>query len=119
MQDNPPFIATQRLFLLDGDVSDPWQFLRPESFRAARLRAAPTDKQQNEDPHTKYWNPITPEALFCDGGTRRLCITTDAGVGKSTWLQWAEQELNVRGNGQLAVYLEMRDLPKSAPAYMR
>ena len=72
MRDRPPFIETQRMYLLDGEVSDPWQFLRPEAFRAARLRPAQSDKQSNVDPHTKYWHPITPEALLCDGGMRRL-----------------------------------------------
>ena len=38
------------------------------------------------------WRPISRRELFFGDAVRWLCLTADAGVGKTTTLKWVEQE---------------------------
>ena len=114
---HPPFISSQGVRLL-METEDPRACLRPEFFRAGRVARSggePTeqhpdawvDVERSEFAH----NALQPEdGEPCD--LSRLVITTDAGVGKTTMMEWLEVELN-RGSGeQLGLLLTFRDLQK-------
>ncbi|MCY2987803.1 MAG: NACHT domain-containing protein [Planctomycetota bacterium] len=118
MPEKPPFIASQRLLLLDPNVPDPREFLSPEKFRAARLSGVGDEGRAGDDPDAKYWQPIDRRNLFCDPCIRRLCVTTDAGVGKSTMLKWAAHAIMAHDPRTLAIYIPLRDLPDSADKYL-
>ena len=111
--DKPPYIASQRILLLDEDVDDPQRFLRPEAFRTARSNSVKQGEPGRADPDADRWCEVDRTALFLDGEIQRLCVTTDAGIGKSTALRWAEQRIGRSSGDQscLAIYIELSELP--------
>ncbi len=162
MKDRPPFIASQRFLLLDPNVANPREFLRPEKFRAARLRASGNGSQDppNPDaglkysrearfadvflnpglsekfgagwlrasgngsqdppnPDTGYWREASFADVFLNPDIHRLCVTTDAGIGKTTALQRAQHEIMQANPRTLAIYVRLRDLPDKAGDYLR
>ncbi len=93
MMDKPPFVLSQRLLLLDAGVDDPHRYLKPALFRPGGDGDAGGQSRQRPEAHEEDpWQPVSRRKLFFDGDARWLCLTTDAGVGKSTTLRWAEQE---------------------------
>ena len=61
--DQPRFIDTQRILLLDGDLPNPQRFLRPEVFRAARLRREGGDGRSSLFAYTCSTKLVTPTTL--------------------------------------------------------
>jgi len=100
--------SSQGLYLLDANVRDPKSYLKPELFRSPWEPREPT---RASHPEENPWKPVSREELFLDDSIRRLCLTTDAGVGKTTTLQWVEQAMGRRRPVRLALLLEMRHLP--------
>lgn len=115
MSEKPPFIASQRMYLLDADAPDPKACLKPAVFRT---QEEPSERTKEGDSFDGPWSPVSRRELFLDDSIRRLCITTDAGVGKTTSLEWAEQEIGRHGPESLALFLEMRQLPESRKHYL-
>ena len=116
MQDKPPFIASQKIFLLDAETSDPRRFLSPDFFRRLRVGERLDDSKEGLD--DSPWKPTSRDKLFLDGGPRRLCLTTDAGIGKTTTLRWAEQQIGRQHPDRLAIYVQLSDLPTQADLYV-
>jgi hypothetical protein len=91
--DQASFIADQGLRLLMAD--DPRPHLLPEAFRGSRTgpRELPGSGGPEEDP----WQPVDRDAVALDRlhdagpgpiPLHRLVVTSDAGIGKSTLLDW-------------------------------
>jgi hypothetical protein len=95
-----PYIAGQRALLLmpAGDVRD---YLKPEQFHQGR-----------------HWRPYPRAELFFRRRLKRLCVTTDAGVGKTTTLRWIEWQAPAEDPLLLAVYLRLSDLPEDPAGYL-
>jgi len=114
--DPPPYIADQGLVLLKANAPNPRQLLSPEAFRSARLGENGREGVSRSD--SSWWSPITRNELFFNSDWQRLCIATDAGIGKTTLLQWAEQAWAAYQPGVLALYVESHRLPTSYSRYL-
>jgi len=116
VQDKPPFIASQQILLLDAEAENPRRFLSPHFFRELRVQEHLEESKQAfaESP----WKSASRDELFLDGGPRRLCLTTDAGIGKTTTLQWAEQQIGRQHPDRLAIYVQLSDLPTQTDLYV-
>jgi hypothetical protein len=117
MPDRPPFVASQGVYLLDAAVRSPKSFLKPGVFRIPQepeQRAIKRDSPEHDSP----WRRVSRENLFLDDSLRRVCLTTDAGVGKTTALEWAEQAIGRHRPESLALLLDMRQLPESRQHYL-
>jgi formylglycine-generating enzyme required for sulfatase activity len=112
---NPPFIASQRFFLLDAGADVSQLRLGPAGLRSGEDRGEHVDKGQRA---SGPWKPVSRRGLFLDPSIRRLCVVTDAGVGKTTALEWAEQEIGRHAPDCLALLVEMRDLPETRAHYL-
>ncbi len=115
-EDLPPFIA-QGIRLLK-EIEDPRACLRPEYFRAGRVARSGGEPTEQ---HPDAWvgverSEFAHNALQTEDGEpcdlSRLVITTDAGVGKTTMMEWLEVELNRDG-----VYWRNRTLQEFFTAY--
>ena len=118
VHDKPSFIRSQQFRLLDSDVDDPRSFLRPEAFRSARLKTGERDERPDAGLDRDVWQPVGREELFFNHHMTRLCLTTDAGVGKTTTLKWMEQAVADHEPDCLALYVQLRDLPESRTHYL-
>jgi len=106
-ENKPPFILSQGLqLLLETERRE--RYLRPEYFRVGRGAAAATAEQD-----TGTWVAVdrfdvahnrvrAADNEPCE--LSRLVITTDAGVGKTTTVEWLEAELN-QPESMLAAFL--------------
>ena len=81
--DKPPFVASQQLYLLDPDVDDPNPFLKPELFR--RPEHSP-DGPHERDSGDGPLKPISRQELIIGPSHQHVCLSTDAGLGKTTTL---------------------------------
>ncbi|MCO6455390.1 MAG: SUMF1/EgtB/PvdO family nonheme iron enzyme [Pirellulaceae bacterium] len=110
----PPYIETQELSLL-LQTDRPERFLHPEYFRVGRRSGSLRPEQDQgqwgsvdrvELAHNRLGNS---DGSYCD--LSRLVITTDAGVGKTTTMEWLEAELNEPGGATAAFCLPFSRLP--------
>ncbi|MCY2977756.1 MAG: TIR domain-containing protein, partial [Planctomycetota bacterium] len=118
--DKPPFIDTQGLRLL-LDTNRPEQYLHPAYFRVGRgTRASMAEQDLGDwvevDRNVLAANELTvANELSVPNESRvdlsRLVITTDAGVGKTTTMQWLEAELNRPGAATVAFHLTFSHVP--------
>jgi sulfatase modifying factor 1 len=115
MPHRPPFIDSQMMLLLKKEVDNPQQHLQPALFRSGGLRKMDGDRQESGN---DYWETISRHDLLLDPSIRRLCVTTDAGLGKTTSLQWAEQAIGTHRPDTLALFVELRHLPLSRRHYL-
>ena len=110
----PPFIDTQGLRLL-LETNRPEQYLHPAYFRVGRGTRASMAEQDLGDWVEVDRNELAANELTVDGESRvdlsRLVITTDAGVGKTTTMQWLEAELNRPGAATVAFHLTFSHVP--------
>jgi hypothetical protein len=116
--DKPPFIASQALLALAEDAPDPRRRLHPATFRAARRQRQAGRDGQPPDPESRYWHAIDRRTLFLEQNWDRLCLTTDAGIGKSTTLLWIRHALQQHDRSLLALLVELRDLPTSSAGFL-
>ena len=107
MPDKPPLIASQRILLLDPGIRNPREFLRPEAFRAARLRPSTADRPDATDANASYWRAVGFRELFLDGSIERLGLATEAGFGKTTALRRAQHEIMQADGRVLAIYARL------------
>ena len=108
-----PFIETQELTLLTSP-GDPRPYLKPEYFRSRRSGVA-TGQAEMTGTQDGAWPPIDRESLVSgkvtlDGGReidlKRMVLTTDAGVGKTTNLRWLATRFNDAGSETTAVLVD-------------
>ncbi|MGO9109719.1 MAG: hypothetical protein ACLP9L_10835 [Thermoguttaceae bacterium] len=116
MPNKPPLIASQRLLVLDLNVPNPVEFLRPDRFRGARVPAA--GGQTMADPDATFWHAVSFQDLSVNSDRRRLCLTTGAGIGKSTVLLRARHEIMQANPRMVAIYVRLRDLPWKTADYL-
>jgi serine/threonine protein kinase/formylglycine-generating enzyme required for sulfatase activity len=122
----PPFVHTHGMRLL-LETDDPRKCLQPEFFRS-RPSAAPLLPSRAWEP----WIPIDRNELarnrvcLSDGTTcdlNRLVITTDAGVGKTTNMNWLHYVLNRPRSqtepGKLALLINLGQVSASAESFGR
>jgi hypothetical protein len=125
----PPFIATQRLFrlrpaegqaALPPDVQRAW--LRPETFRLRRRISGKNQSAEEIDrllPGGAAWEEVPDrEAFLSDASIRRLCLTVDAGCGKTIAMYQAQYLLHARHKGHPAILLNFDQLPRSVNLYL-
>ena len=93
MSDRPPYIADQRMRLQTADDRRP--FLMPDAFRG--WRAEQDDSPRRAGGEQDPWRPVDRDAVALDRlrdtegkpvSLRRLVVTSDAGLGKTTTLSW-------------------------------
>jgi len=110
----PPFIATQGLRLL-LETERPERYLHPEYFRVGRGARSTTTEQDLGD-----WAEVDRAELVASRAAvedesplhlSRFVITTDAGVGKTTTMQWLAAEFNRPGAATVAFYLTFSRMP--------
>ncbi len=111
----PPFIQSQSLRLL-LETDRPERFLNPQYFRAGRgPRSGAPDEDHGE------WGQIERDELVRNhqGDSEalldftRVVITTDAGVGKTTTMQWLEAALSRPNSSTMAFFLTFSNVPLS------
>ncbi|MCY2980339.1 MAG: TIR domain-containing protein, partial [Planctomycetota bacterium] len=112
--DKPPFIDTQGLRLL-LETDRPEQYLHPAYFRVGRGTRSSMAEQDLGDWVEVDRAELAANELTVDGESRvelsRLVITTDAGVGKTTTMQWLEAELNRPSAATVAFHLTFSHVP--------
>lgn len=119
-----PFIASQGVRILSDRIANPRKFLSPQSFRQERsrspsavLRRAEEVASGSDSPSFDEAWPVWPREDFeqlvlrNDQGElcpiRRLFLTVDSGVGKSTNMRRLEAAINDRLGEQLAFYIDL------------
>ena len=110
----PPYIETQSLrLLLESDR--PERFLHPQYFRGGRGPQTVTPAEDRGEWGEIDRGELVRNELGSIDGPRcdlaRMVITTDAGVGKTTTMQWLEAELNQPGASTAAFCLTFSHLP--------
>ncbi len=98
-------------------LAEPWEtpndlrpLLQPSAFRAERAGAAAVERSNVGD-----WQPLERDRLVDrlladDADWHRVVFTTDAGIGKTTNLNWLHGQINARRSRQAALSLTMTDL---------
>lgn len=115
MPDKPPFIASQSIWLLDSTVQDARSHLNSSGLRLPEETRDLSEKAERSNSH---WKPVARNELFFSGSIGRLCLSTDAGVGKTTTLEWVEQAIGEHRPDAVALLLEMRQLPDTRKHYL-
>ncbi len=120
----PPFIWTQRLWRLVCPPRHQLACLRPE-----QLWALPRDGDDEENirpieihgvPEGEcYWERVTDRPAFLgDLDKKRLCLTVDAGVGKTTALKQTQYLRHLGNNTGLALWMDFADLPEDVDDFL-
>lgn len=126
--DRPPFISTQRLFHLrpaDGQAflhpDAQRQWLKPETFRLRRSAAAQESSRDDvagQFPAGAAWVEVeNREAFLADISVERLCLTVDAGCGKTIAMRQAQYLRQARHPGHLAMLVNFSRLPTDVNSY--
>ncbi len=98
----PPFIADQGMKLLDR-VPDPREYLHARLFRAQRPGQDEASIPEDLKARLQKWKPVDRLNVALDSleksngepdSLQRLVVTTDAGIGKTTTLQWLHHAIN-------------------------
>ena len=115
-----PFIANQRIWWLDAPFELAKECLRPEAFAAAReVRKGDTDHFATHNmPEGCQWREVYRPAFLACTNNRLLCLTIDAGIGKTTAML---QTQFIRGcllDGHLVIGIQFDHLPTDANDYL-
>lgn len=114
--DKPPFIGSQTIRVLH-EREGIKRYLRPEALRIRRFSAS---DQRDNDRDAGTWDAVDRETLPAkilakNSDFRRVILTTDAGIGKTTNMQWLHNELNrSAGASALAILVSVAELPPSS-----
>ena len=132
-----PFIPDQRLWWLKvGHYSQTRECLRPEAFASARevRKESPDQFARHQMPTGCEWIEVTDRAAFLanttaylaqsaahldDPQTRLLCLTIDAGIGKSTAMMQTQLLRGALRPGHLTIGVEFDRLPTKASDYLQ
>ena len=120
----PAFIGSQRLFHLDRSVPPDQQreWLESERFRLLRRRQE-DGSLVFDGPESVttdfYWDEIEDrEAFLVQNDVARLCVTVDAGIGKTKALEQIQYLRQTTEPGHLAILLESHELPLESDAFL-
>lgn len=120
MLDNPPFIESQRILLLT-ETENPHEYIKPSFLRSRRTGASrPGDaepmeaRKQVEIDRDQFLGARPIEG--CD--LRRTVLYTDAGIGKTSNLEWLHWKINTAGDGRLALLVPVHELPGSLDRFL-
>ncbi len=113
--DKPPFIETQRILWLT-ETANPRRYLHPSAFRSQRLGASGPGSAGDLD--ADKWIEISRGQFpgvkpIEDCDLRRTVVTTDAGIGKTSNLEWLHWKINAAGDGRLALLVPINELAAS------
>jgi len=121
MPDKPPFLESQQIRLLT-ETDNPQAYLKPSFFRGRRLATSRPADAAEEDADKK-WVGIDrvqilgdEELAGCD--LRRAVLTTDAGIGKTSNLEWLQWKINGARDGRLALLVPVNELPGSLDRFL-
>jgi formylglycine-generating enzyme required for sulfatase activity len=104
-----PFIDSQSIRILEAS-GNPKIHLTMDSFRRQRQSNEKGSQDELNDP----WREITRAKIYeqvCSSGSPagakevRICITTDAGIGKTTNMQWLNYTINAHSSNYVAFYI--------------
>jgi|GEM_PF-4983930 len=112
------FIHDQPLWELQLTGGRTLDWLKPERFRLAGL---PDDELRLADVDHNPWEPVTHASMLNDlksGRVQRLCVTTNAGIGKSTFLKWLQRQLSQKDSRLVPFRLELRELPNDVDQFL-
>jgi hypothetical protein len=107
------FIHDQQLWRLSASGNDTLEWLKPERFR---LAGVPDDELRIVNVRRNPWESAIHQTILNDlkqGGLQRLCVTTNAGIGKSTFLKWLNWQLSLPASRLVPFRLELRQLPRN------
>ncbi len=118
--DKPPFLESQRIELLT-ETENPRAYLQPAYFRSRRRAAG--GPGPHADSRADPWADISRDQFLgreplpgCD--LRRAVVTTDAGLGKTSNLEWAHWQINGARDGRLALFVPVNELPDSLDRFL-
>ena len=106
------FIHDQQLWRLLVSGKDILEWLKPERFR---LPGVPDEELRILNVRHNPWKSATHASILDDlkqGTLPRLCVTTNAGFGKSTFLKWLNWQLSLPDSWLVPFRLELRGLPQ-------
>ena len=121
-----PFIPDQRIWLLELDedartTTKKRECLRPEAFAVAReLRKGNSELFATQQmPKGCQWTEVPDRQDFLmDLSHKRLCLTIDAGIGKTTAVQELQYLRACSLDGHLVIGRVFDELPKEASEYL-
>ena len=90
------------------------EWLKPNLFRLAGL---PDDELRLADVDRNPWESVTHASIvgaLRSGQLGRLCVTTNAGIGKSTFLKWLQMLFSQPDSVLIPFRVELRELPASS-----
>ena len=116
MLDKPPYIADQGLLILDKErvQGDLREAIRPAHFRDMRQAHGRAERKAGGSPGGQVWKPLARDEWLtgaCDGRFGRVVLVTDAGMGKTTTLQWLCHELNRQNPRTVTILMQVAELP--------
>ena len=120
---NLPFIADQRIWYLDAPSQNAKkECLKPEIFALARQvrKETPDGFERHGMPAGCRWVEVPNRAEFlANTSNRRLCLTIDAGIGKTIAVLQTQFLRSQSPQGHLVIGFNFDDLPKDANEYLR
>ena len=120
-QNRPPFIPTQRLYRLQCPPEKQRRCLQPATFRALRWSKDEQLAGRQADPLDDdcRWTEIPDRTAFlADPANKRLCITTDAGTGKTKAVAQTQFLRQAVSRGHLAIQVAFGELPDNVNGYL-
>ncbi|MEO8495991.1 MAG: hypothetical protein ABI614_13035, partial [Planctomycetota bacterium] len=114
MVGKPKFIASQRLLRLNCTAGEELAYLKPERFRARRMkqRGDETTADADYDSWEGAWDEVDDQDRFLiEPGHQHLCITIGAGIGKTRSAQQTRYLRQVANPRELAILLDVSHLP--------
>ncbi len=115
----PPFISTQRLWRLVCPPEHQEQCLRPENqWTLPRGQDGDSETVRPIEIHgvpqgVCRWERVNDRSKFLmDTSIKRLCLTVDAGGGKTTALQQTQYLRHLSDAAGLALWMDFADLPE-------
>ncbi len=121
-QPTVPFIASQRLFHLHAPEHLKRKCMEPEAFSQARLARKENDESSLGDqglPADCSWQQVEDrEAFLMNMNHRRLCLTIDAGIGKTSAMMQIQYLRGCCLPGHLVIGEQFDNLPDSANEYV-
>jgi len=118
MQIRPKFIRSQRISRLIGPADGRRDVLRPARFRQWPTTQETTPPASGPRQGLDWVQVDNRERFFSDPAICRLCLTVEAGIGKTTAIEQIAYLRQLRERGHLALTLPFRSLPLDARQYL-
>ena len=119
----PPFIRSHKLFRLNAPWAQREKWMRPAYFGRLKRRDQQEDdaaKRQATGPDEPYaWDEVEDRQEFLtDSDVRLLCVTDDAGMGKTKALEQIQFLRQAADPGHLAILIEFEELPAAIDGFV-